>query len=282
MSPTTRPGPVGRRTVVEVVDGNARQRPDSVVTEEPLEIRLAWPARPAQRVAVTMRTPGADFELATGFLLSEGVLPVGQPPRSVGYCADRDLRPEQRLNVVVVTLRQLPLRVPGRRTTQISSACGVCGAESLDDVFSPDEPPVPLTVRHDPRRFPSYVETLLTYQPLFARTGSIHAAGVFDARGELVVAREDVGRHNTVDKVLGARQLGTVGYDESAVLCVSGRIGFDIVSKAVAGRVGTIVGVGGPSSLALALADRAGVTVCGFTRGQRTVAYTHPERLLID
>lgn len=229
-----------------------------------------------------MRTPGADFELATGFLLSEGVLPVGEPPRKVGYCADRDLLPEQRLNVVVVTLGQLPLRLPGRRTTQISSACGVCGAESLDDVFAPDEEPVPVTVRHDPSRFPSYAEALLAHQPLFARTGSIHAAGVFGSAGDLVVVREDVGRHNTVDKVLGARQLGAVGYDESAVLCVSGRIGFDIVSKAVSGRVGTVVGVGGPSSLALALADRAGVTVCGFTRGRRTVVYTHPERLRLD
>lgn len=282
MTPTPRPGPVDRRTVVELVDGSPRRRPDSVVTEEPLEIRLAWPGHAAQRVAVTMRTPGADFELATGFLLSEGVLPVGRPPSKVGYCLDRELRPEQRLNVVVVTLGQLPLRLPGRRTTSISSACGVCGAESLDDVFTPDAEPVPVTARHDPRRFPAYTETLSSHQPLFARTGSIHAAGVFDAAGDLVVAREDVGRHNTVDKVLGARQLGTVAYDASAVLCVSGRIGFDIVSKVVTGGLGTVVGVGGPSSLALQLADRAGVTVCGFTRGQRTVVYTHPERLLLD
>ena len=122
-------------------------------------------------------------------------------------------------------------------------------------------------------------DRLIERQKVFSRTGSLHAAGVFDPGGQLVIAREDVGRHNAVDKVIGARQLGTATYDEDVLLCVSGRIGFDIVTKAVAGRVGTIVAVGGPSSLALELADRAGVTVCGFTRGERFVVYTHPERV---
>jgi len=272
---------VTRRTVTEVVDGHGRSRPDTVVTEEPLEIRLGWPGHAAHRVAVTMRTPGADFELATGFLLSEGVIGVGVPPHSVGYCVDRQLRLEERLNVVLVTLAAAPRRTPGQRTIAMSSACGVCGAESLADVFTPDDDPLDVTPQHHVADLPRLMESLLDHQPLFGRTGAIHAAGVYTSTGELVVAREDIGRHNAVDKVLGARQLGSVGYDETGLLCVSGRIGFDIVSKAVAGRIGTVVAVGGPSSLALDLADRAGITVCGFTRGARCVVYTHPGRLKI-
>ena len=228
-----------------------------------------------------MRTPGADFELATGFLLTEGVLAPGQRPRTVGYCVDSELRPEERLNVVVVTLDRPPRRTPGRRATDMSSACGVCGAESLDDVFTPDAAALEVVPVRSAGDLGRLTGALLDHQPLFGRTGAIHAAGVYSTDGELVVAREDIGRHNAVDKVLGARQLGTVEYDESALLCVSGRIGFDIVAKAVAGRIGTVAAVGGASSLALDLADRAGITVCGFTRGRRTVVYTHPERLRV-
>jgi FdhD protein len=250
-----------------------------VVTEEPLEIRLAWPGHPATRVAVTMRTPGADFELAAGYLLAEGAATVGEAPRTVAYCVDRALSQEQRYNVVTVQLDTPPTRHPSARATTMSSACGVCGTESLDEVFTPDQAPLRLESRVSDDVIVSLPDALRDSQPLFARTGSIHASGVFDFDGRLVVAREDIGRHNTVDKVLGARQLGTVGYSESSILCVSGRAGFDIVTKAVAGRIAVVVAVGGPSSLAVDLADRAGVTLCGFARGGRYVAYTHPERL---
>jgi FdhD protein len=274
-----RPGPSVRRTVTEVVGEQRRTRPDSVVTEEPLEIRLSWPGHDATRVAVTMRTPGADFELATGYLLAEGTTRLGTPPRTVAYCVDRSLSQQQQYNVVTVQLDAPPLRHPSARATAISSACGVCGAESLDEVFTPDHVPLQVgaAVRDDV--IVSLPDALRERQPLFARTGSIHACGVFDFDGELVVAREDVGRHNTVDKVLGARELGNASYHESSILCVSGRVGFDIITKAVAGRIAVVVAVGGPSSLAVELADRAGITLCGFTRGGRYVAYTHPERL---
>ncbi len=263
----------------EIVGDDVRRRPDTVVTEEPLEIRLSWPGVSAHRVAVSMRTPGADFELAAGFLLSEGVTASGDPPRSVAYCTDTDLTPEQEFNVVTVELHGQPRRHPASRSTTMSSACGVCGTESIDEIFTPDDDPIPVRTRVAPGVVRSLPGQLIEHQRVFARTGSLHAAGVFDPTGSLVLAREDVGRHNAVDKVLGARQLGSVAYDEDVLLCVSGRIGFDIVTKAVAGRVGTIVAVGGPSSLALDLADRAGVTVCGFTRGERFVVYTHPERV---
>ena len=255
------------------------RRADTVVTEEPLEIRLAWPGVSAHRVAVSMRTPGADFELAAGFLLSEGVVAAGVPPRSVAYCTDLDLTPEQEFNVVTVELDRAPRRHPASRSTTMSSACGVCGTESIDEIFTPDDDPIPAGAPVPAAVIRALPEHLIQRQKVFSRTGSLHAAGVFDKAGDLVLAREDVGRHNAVDKVLGARQLGTVAYDEDVLLCVSGRIGFDIVTKAVAGRVGTVVAVGGPSSLALDLAERAGVTVCGFTRGERFVVYTHPERV---
>jgi FdhD protein len=122
-------------------------------------------------------------------------------------------------------------------------------------------------------------DVLRERQSLFSKTGSLHAAGVFDLGGRLIVSREDIGRHNTVDKVFGARQLGTVDFGEDVAVCVSGRLGFDIVSKAVAGRVAMLVAVGGPSSLAVQLAERAGITLIGFTRGDRFVVYTHPERV---
>jgi FdhD protein len=268
-----------RRPVVEVVGGRRRPHADSLVTEEPLEIRLAWPGHPATRVAVTMRTPGADFELAAGYLLAEGAATVGVPPRSVAYCVDRALSQEQRYNVVTVHLDSPPVRHPSTRVTTMSSACGVCGTESLDEVFTPGHEPLGIDAQVGGDVIASLPDALRDSQPLFARTGSIHASGVFDFDGRLIVAREDIGRHNTVDKVLGARQLGTVSYSESSILCVSGRAGFDIVTKAVAGRIAVVVAVGGPSSLAVELADRAGVTLCGFARGDRYVAYTHPERL---
>ena len=274
-----RPGSSVRRAAVEVLAGARRTHYDTVVTEEPLEIRLSWPGHSATRVAVTMRTPGADFELAVGYLLAEGVTTVGRPPRTVAYCVDRALSQEQRYNVVTVELDGPPERHPSHRATTMSSACGVCGTASLDEVFTPEATPLEIGPLVSEDVIHAAPQTLRDRQPLFTRTGAIHAAGMFDFDGALLVAREDIGRHNTVDKVLGARQLGSVQFGEASVLCVSGRIGFDIVTKAVAGRIGVVVAVGGPSSLAVDLAERAGVTLCGFVRNERFVVYSHPERI---
>ncbi len=255
------------------------RRPDRVITEEPLEIRLGWPGEAPQRVAVTMRTPGADFELAAGFLMSEGVVPPGTPPRTLTYCLDSTLTREQRYNVVTAQLDRPPLRRPAARFTTVSSACGVCGTQSLDDVFAPGSEALACSDPVDPLVLGDLPDALRSSQPAFTKTGAVHAAGVFDYAGSLRVAREDIGRHNAVDKVLGARLLGTASYDEHSVLCVSGRVGFDVITKAVAGRLSVVLGVGGPSSLAVQLADRAGVTLCGFARGGRYVVYTHASRL---
>jgi len=279
VSKTERPGSTVRRNVVEVLGGEQRRRPDSLVTEEPLEIRLSWPGHPASRVAVVMRTPGADFDLAAGFLLSEGVIGLGQRPRTVAYCVDRALSQQQHFNVVTVDLDQAPLRHPASRATSVSSACGVCGVDSLDEVFTPDQQAMGVREVVEPAVILTLPEELRAGQRLFGLTGSIHAAAVFGFDGNLVVAREDIGRHNCVDKVVGSRQLGGSDFGESSILCVSGRLGFDIITKATAGRIAVVVAVGGPSSLSVELADRAGITLCGFARGNRFVIYSHPERI---
>jgi FdhD protein len=274
--------------VQEHVDGATRHHEDAVVTEEPLEVRLAWPGRPAERVAVTMRTPGHDFELAAGLLHAEGALVPGHLS-TIAYCTDETLSPEEELNVVTVHLDAPPPRAPLSRTgtlTSASSACGVCGAESVRDVLDlaacGHEARAPLddvTVTGDVvRRLP---ELLRAGQGLFDRTGGVHAAGLFTSDGATILVREDVGRHNAVDKAVGHRLLEGRDPRRSAdpVLCVSGRLGFEVVQKAVAARIPVVVAVGAPTSLAVRLAREAGQTLVGFTRDDRFVVYAGAARL---
>jgi FdhD protein len=197
----------------------------------------------------------------------------------VGYCTDHALTREQRFNVVTVTLTSAPLRHPAARTTAVSSACGVCGTQSLDEVLDPGGAPMLVDGQLDPVMLTQLPDRLREAQRVFDRTGGLHAAAVFSSDGDLLLLREDVGRHNAVDKVVGAAVLAQTPYPADAVLCVSGRVGFDVLAKAVAVRLPVLVAVGAPTSLALDLAERAGVTVCGFARGSRIVVYTHPERV---
>jgi FdhD protein len=265
-------------------DPAVRRHEDRLATEEPLEIRLAWPGRPADRVAVTMRTPGHDFELATGFLHAEGVLSSSEDLRSVAYCTDVTLGPEQEFNVVTVELRRPPRRPPAERYAGLSaasSACGVCGTESIDDVLAMCD--VPASRRWAHLQVGSDVllalpDRLRAEQRVFDSTGGLHAAGLFDERGTPLVVREDIGRHNAVDKVVGARILAGAS-PAAPVLCVSGRIGFEIVQKAVVAEIGVLAAVGAPSSLAVHLAAGAGLCTAGFVRGRRYVVYSAPERL---
>lgn len=281
MTDRTRPGPTVRRRVHQLDHGQAHASLDTVVTEEPLEIRLGWRGQPPVHVAVVMRTPGHDFELAAGFLLSEGVYASTSKPATLAYCVDKSLGHAQRYNVVTATLNQPPARLPGQRSTTVSSACGVCGTQSLDEVFASDEESIAVSTGVSHSLVSRLPVVMRASQVIFDRTGATHAAGIFSSStGELAVLREDIGRHNAVDKVLGARVLGTATYGDDVILATSGRIGFDIVSKAVAARIPVIAAVGGPSSLALDLAERAGVTVCGFVRGERLVVYTAPDRIV--
>ncbi|HSE07974.1 MAG TPA: formate dehydrogenase accessory sulfurtransferase FdhD [Nocardioidaceae bacterium] len=285
MTLTRRPGPSQRVRVREVTGDVARPREDRLATEEPLEIRLAWPGRPAQRLTVTMRTPGHDFELAAGFLFGEALIRGASDIHTVAYCNDHTLSPEQEFNVVTVELERPPLRDPGGRydgPTAGSSACGVCGKQSVEDVLcaadpSADHPPQERGVVH-PDVISALPERLREEQKVFSATGGLHAAGLFDRDGSPIVVREDVGRHNAVDKVVGSRLLAGLPTDLS-VLCVSGRIGFELAQKAVVAGVGVIAAVGAPSSLAVRLAESAGLCAVGFVRKDRFVIYTRPERI---
>jgi FdhD protein len=271
--------------VQEHVEDGTRHHEDQVATEEPLEVRLSWPGHAPERVAVTMRTPGHDFELAAGLLHAEGVLLPGHVD-TIAYCTDETLEPEEELNVVTVHLSSAPPRSPIARRgtlTAASSACGVCGAESVRDVLglavceSLEASPVtvsPAVVRRLP-------DVLRRSQDLFDRTGGVHAAGLFTASGDPIVVREDVGRHNAVDKAVGPRLLdgGDPRRSPDAVMCVSGRLGFAVVQKAVAAHVPVLVAVGAPTSLAVRLAREAGQTLVGFTREDRFVVYAGASRI---
>lgn len=287
-----RPGPSVRVRVAErraagatqtgVTAASTRRREDRLATEEPLEVRLAWPGRPAQRVGVTMRTPGHDFELAAGLLFAEGLLAPAVLD-TVAYCTDVRLSAEQEFNVVTVTLSGAPPREPGARSSTVTaaaSACGVCGTESIEDVLlltrqrgcAVASAPVAPEVLH------ALPERLRERQRVFDRTGGLHAAGLFSAEGDLLVLREDIGRHNAVDKVVGTRLLA--GEPTAApVLCVSGRIGFEIVQKAVAAGVGVLAAIGAPSSLAVRLAADAGLGLVGFLSPDRFVVYAGEDRI---
>ena len=284
MSSRRRPGPSVRTRVREFGASGPRDREDRLATEEPLEVRCSWPAQPARRVAVTMRTPGHDFELATGFLHAEGVLGGADDLRRVAYCTDAGLSADQEFNVVTVDLARPPRTVPSERYGGVSaaaSACGVCGTESIDDVLALMDTRPAEAARH-PRVAPEVVHALparlRAAQKVFDSTGGLHAAGLFDAAGTPLVVREDIGRHNAVDKVVGARLLAGEPTG-AAVLAVSGRIGFEIVQKAVAAGVGVLAAVGAPSSLAVELARRAGLCTIGFVAPERFVTYTVPERV---
>ncbi len=258
--------------MAEFRDGTRLDHEDRVATEEPLEIRVAAPNSPAQRVAVTMRTPGHDFELAAGWLVHERVT-TPEAVRSVRYCTDESLTALEEFNVVTVDLATPPLSMPTARL--VNSACGVCGTDTVQDVLAAAAPSDPVAL--DLATLLSLPDRLGERQPGFGKTGGLHAAGLFEADGTPVVVREDVGRHNAVDKVIGSRIL--TGSPVPPVLVLSGRIGFELVQKAVVSGVGAIVAVGAPTSLALSLAQDAGMVLVGFTRAQRCVVYAGADRV---
>jgi FdhD protein len=233
---------------------------DEVAVEEPLEIRVD--GRP---LAVTMRTPGHDDELALGFLLGEGLIDGVRP---VG--------PTEDLAANTVEVTGPLLREPDARNFFTSSSCGVCGKGALEEVAvqCAPLPPGPVLARDLVADLPERLR-----QPAFARTGGLHATGLFTPAGELLCAREDVGRHNAMDKVVGwALREGLVPLHPH-VLCVSGRLSFELVQKAAVAGASVLVGVGAPTSLAVSLADDRGLTLCGFARGGRVNVYTRPDRV---
>ncbi|WP_026533081.1 formate dehydrogenase accessory sulfurtransferase FdhD [Arthrobacter sp. H41] len=266
-----------RRITKFRVGGTTGHREDVLAGEEPLEIRLDGRA-----FTVTMRTPGDDFDLVAGFLVSEGVVwEPGQLPR-LRYCAGVDDNGQQTFNVVEAQLRpgvQLP-DTAMERHVYTSSSCGICGTASIDAVrkssrfeLTGDTARVELSV------LAGLPDRLRESQKLFDRTGGVHAAGLFTRDGELLCLREDVGRHNAVDKVVGwALREGMLPLT-GTILQVSGRASFELVQKAQLAGIPVLAAVSAPSSLAADLADDAGLTLVGFSRGSTLNCYSHPERI---
>lgn len=270
-----------RVRVREVDAGRVTTRTDVVATEEPLEIRFGPPGN-AQPVAVTMRTPGHDFELAVGFLFSEGLINSRDEISQIRYCVDRAAGVEQQYNVVTVDARgpvaALPLALD--RHFAITSACGVCGKANLDQLERRGLEPVADGPRVPVSLITSLPERLRKAQGLFAKTGGLHAAGLFDAEGRLLALREDVGRHNALDKVIGWALLeGMVPLADHLVL-VSGRASFELAQKCVAAGVPVLGAVSAPSSLAIETARRFNLTLIGFLRGERFNLYHGAERIV--
>lgn len=269
-----------RVRIVSVEGDRQRARRDQVATEEPLEIRLRA-GNESERVAVTMRTPGHDFELAAGFLFAEGLIAGRDDLREIGYCLDGDLTAEQQYNVVTVDLRasRLPPFAGFERRFAVNSACGVCGKTSLDQVEHRGLMRNISTTTVAAETLFALPDRLRAAQGLFERTGGIHAAGLFTTDGNLIALREDVGRHNAVDKLIGWAMLeGRLLLSERIVL-VSGRTSFEITQKCAAAGVPILAAVSAPSSLAIDLADRFGLTLIGFLRGESFNIYAGAQRV---
>jgi len=263
--------------VLTIQDGTRSKRADSLVTEEPMEIRAGGPGQEARPVSVTMRTPGGDFELAVGFLFTEGLI-APDDVRRVAYC-DNLPGEDQHYNVVAVTLRRPFDEGLLHRNFAATSSCGICGKAALEDVEVRCEPVAPgPQVPADV--LISLPDRLRSHQKVFDRTGGLHAAGLFTPDGELVAEREDVGRHNAVDKVIGEQLLAGRLPLSGHILQVSGRASFEIVQKAAIAGIPIVSAVSAPSSLAVEAGERLGMTVVGFVREGRCNVYSHPERVI--
>ena len=263
--------------VTEWQDGLVRRTQDYLVAEEPLEIRIG-----RTPLSVTMRTPGHDLELAAGFLFTEGLIERREQILSLQYRKPNAKTRQVSDNVVHVQLKGgLWKPEHSRRNFLMNSSCGICGKASIEAVMARGvRKPNPDFVL-DPGVLCTFPDTLKSSQSIFDRTGGLHAAGLFDAQGKLVVLREDVGRHNAVDKVVGWALLAEeirLPLDRYALL-VSGRGGFEIIQKALSAGIPLLASVSAPSSLAVRLAREAGMTLVGFLRGQRFLVYSGEERL---
>ncbi|WP_084269435.1 formate dehydrogenase accessory sulfurtransferase FdhD [Patulibacter minatonensis] len=260
--------------VVLDADGGERRGPERLAGEEPLEIRVAGPDGAVVGTTATMRTPGDDFELAAGLLRAEGVIAAREDVAEIRYCTDVDV---QRYNVVTAHLRRAPRRDLAARTLMATASCGVCGTASIDELCE-RVPPVGGTAVVDAAVLATLPDALREAQPLFHRTGGTHGAGVFALDGTPLVVREDVGRHNALDKALGARFLAGAD-DRDAIVVLSGRVSFELVQKTAAAGIPVIAAVSAPSSLAVQTAGRLGVTLAAFVRDGRATVYAHPQRV---
>jgi FdhD protein len=280
---TSEPRRRGSKTRVRVrvvEEGRIRVRPDALTTEEPMEIRLIS-GDVRRRVAVTMRTPGADFELAAGFLYGEGIVRSPEDILKISYCVDADLDAEQQYNIVNVELRGSRDYDPKslERHFYTTSACGVCGKASLEQLELRGCPMIIPGPKVAAEVIYSLPEKLRKAQGLFEATGGLHAAALFDAKGNLVALKEDVGRHNATDKLVGWALLEGRLPLSNHIVMVSGRSSFEILQKCLAAEVPVVCAISAPSSLAVDVARRFGMTLVGFLRGKRFNVYNGHERI---
>ena len=248
--------------------GQATSRQDTVAVEDPLEIRIG-----RTRIAITMRTPGHDRELAAGFLFGEGIL------KSPAQITSFNLETRNEVAIKLARGARPANLENSRRNFYMTSSCGVCGKASIDAVRAQGCSLLPLDFRIPAATLQALPDKLRAAQPTFDRTGGLHAAGLFGPDGELLSVYEDVGRHNAVDKLIGAEFLaGRVPLD-NRVLVVSGRTSFELVQKAVMAGIPVLAAVGAPSSLAVELSVRVRLTLCGFVRHDRFNVYSTPQRV---
>ncbi len=269
-----------RRRVVRLDGGRRTERPDTLVVEEPLEIRVD-----GEQLAVTMRTPGDDVDLVHGFLLTEGVVTTAADIATVRYCAGTDDTGANTFNVLDVALADgvAPPEAAVRRNFYTTSSCGICGKASIDAVRTRTVHPVagdPVSV--DAAMLAAAPDALRSAQRVFDRTGGLHAAGLFTAEGTLRLLREDIGRHNAVDKAIGAALREGLVPLTGHVLLVSGRASFELAQKALMAGVPVLAAVSAPSTLAVDLAEESGMTLIGFLRGTSMNVYTGAHRVTAD
>jgi FdhD protein len=268
----------GRRPVIRIDDDRRTRRPDTLVVEEPLEIRVGGTA-----LAVTMRTPGDDIDLVHGFLLSEGVITTAAQIGAARYCAGTGPDGANTYNVLDLALAPgvAPPTADVTRNVYTSSSCGICGKASIDAVrtssaFKVDTDPLTLS----PAALAEMPTALRAAQRVFEKTGGLHAAALFSSDGTHGPVREDVGRHNAVDKVLGAALRAGEVPAEQRILVVSGRASFELVQKALMAGVPALAAVSAPSTLAVDLAEEAGMTLVGFLRGDTMNVYSGAHRII--
>ena len=252
--------------------GSANEAPDTAAREEPLEIRVE-----GRSVAVVMRTPGHDEELAAGFLVTEGVVKRPRDILEVSQCPSTG---NKHGNVVDVLLGGAVVNWDSlTRHVFSASSCGLCGKTSIDSVFQ-QFPPVTADWRVAPALIASLPDKLRAAQDTFSKTGGLHACAIFDLEGNLIVSREDVGRHNALDKILGYALMHDLLPLDRHILLLSGRTSFEMIQKALAANVALVAAISAPSSLAIEFAQASGQTLIGFLRGETMNVYTHPQRLM--
>jgi FdhD protein len=280
MSQSVRPQDTRRIALTQVTeweDGEVRRVEDYLAGEEPMEMRMG-----RSSLGVTLRTPGDDIELAAGFLLTEGVISQQEQLISLKLDDASDKNGRSDRNVVRVRLARSARPRTARRKFSAGSACGICGKASIDEIRQHGVRRPELTSRFDPEILCQLPDKLRSAQAIFGRTGGLHAAALFDATGNLLVLREDIGRHNAVDKVIGWALLdGRIPLDGHALM-VSGRGGFEIVQKSLVAGIPLLASVSAPSSLAVQLAREMGQTLVGFLRGRRFIVYAGEERFRVS